>query len=113
MEDDRNQVVAGIKAQVERDEYIVDSYAVADALLKRLRGLAESRPRYGGTDEPGPRYRECSYPASSPSGESVNRRPGSPGTTRPTQVNPGPSAWSRKANSALAREFWGRQAHSS
>jgi hypothetical protein len=110
MEDDRKQTVAGIKAKVERDDYTVDPTAVADALLKRLREMAEARREHVGSEERGPRYRECSYPSSSSSGESANRRPASPGSTRPTQVNPWPSAWSRRAASALAQALWGTQA---
>ncbi len=113
MEDDRNQMLAEIKAKVEREDYVVDPTAVADALLKRLRELAEARRGHVASEERGPRYRECSYPTSLSSGESANRTPVSPDSTRPTQVNPRPPAWSRRASSALARAFWGTQAQSS
>ncbi len=121
MEDDRKHAVAEIKAKVERDEYTVDPVAVADALLKRLRELSERRREHVRTgergpprpDERGPRYNACSYPASSPPGQSAKRRPGWPANTWPIQVSWTASSWSRNAASALARAFRGTQAQSS
>ena len=43
MNQDREQTVAQIKDRVRRGEYEVDPGAVADAILRRLRELAQER----------------------------------------------------------------------
>ena len=65
---------AQLKEQIERGEYQVDPVAVADAMLRRLRGLTQN---------------ECSYPESSPSA-STKATPGVPSTTKPTHVSSAP-----------------------
>ena len=65
---------AELKQQIENGEYQVDPVAVADAMLRRLRGLPERNAQ-----------KECSNPDSSPSA-SVNTTPGGPSTTKPTHV---------------------------
>ena len=65
--------LTGIRDQIERGEYRVDAAAVADAIVRRLRDLAEARTLA---------QNECSYPASG-SSESTNTIAGSPPTTAP------------------------------
>ncbi len=48
MDEDREKV-ANIKARVQHGEYEVDPTAVADALLRRLRELANARAQRFGT----------------------------------------------------------------
>lgn len=89
-----------LKEQIERGEYQIDPVAVADAMLRRLRGLAAPSVQ-----------NECSYPDSSTS-PSVKATPGAPSTTKPTHLSPsrrrGPRAFS--SFSALRA---GTQAHNS
>jgi len=74
------QRLAELKQLIERGDYEVEPYAVADAIVERLRGLAAAASL---ADEP---QNECSKPDNSPSA-SVNTTPAEPGSTRPTQVN--------------------------
>jgi anti-sigma-28 factor FlgM len=69
----REAHLTGIRDQIERGEYRIDAAAVADAIMRRLRELAEARtvPQ-----------NECSYPDSG-SSESTNTTPGSPSTIDP------------------------------
>jgi len=69
----REAHLTGIRDQIERGEYHVDAAAVADAIMRRLRELADARPAP---------QNECSYPDSGPS-ESTNATPGSPCTADP------------------------------
>lgn len=87
--------LAELKQSIERGEYQVDPYAIADAVIERLRAAAE-RVR-----EP---QKVCSNPESS-SSASVNPTPAGPLRTRPTQVN----RWLSGALTALG----GMQAQSS
>ncbi len=83
--------VAEIKEQLEHGEYRVEPDAVADALLRRLRELADAR-----RERVSPRDRAwaaelegqimCSYPDRVPSA-SVKVTSGCPGRTRPTKLS--------------------------
>jgi hypothetical protein len=92
---------AKLKEQIEKGEYEVDPVAVADAMLRRLRGLAQ----------PGAQN-ECSNPESSPSA-STNATPGSPSTTKPTHVRSASRLRGPRAFSRIAAARPGTQAHSS
>lgn len=79
-EDVMDEHLAQLRAQILRGEYQVDPTAVADAILEHLGHSSE-----------------CSYPESDRSA-SVKNTPGSPATTRPTQVSPARLAhWSAAA----------------
>jgi hypothetical protein len=82
MDEDREEKMVGIKEQIERGDYRVDPAAVADAILRRMRGL--ERP---GGQKPGAQNR-CSYPPSFSSSPSTKLTPPAPGTTDPIQVRP-------------------------
>jgi plasmid stabilization system protein ParE len=77
--------LTGIRHQIERGEYQVDAAAVADAIMRRLRELAEARELGRQAQN------ECSYPASG-SSESMNTTPGSPSTTDPMNLSSDRSA---------------------
>jgi hypothetical protein len=70
MTTDRAGKMAGIKEQIERGQYQVDSGAVADAILRRL---ARGRPLLDGPSA----YNKCSYPDNS-APDGANRSPLSP-----------------------------------
>jgi hypothetical protein len=94
---------AQLKQQIENGEYQVDPVAVADAMLRRLRGLAEPSAQ-----------NECSYPDSSPSASaSANTTPGGPSTTKPTHVRSVPRLRGPRALSSIAAVRAGTQAHNS
>ena len=90
-----------LKEQIERGEYQIDPVAVADAMLRRLRGLAAPSAQ-----------NECSYPESSPSA-STKATPGSPSTTKPTHVRSAPRLRGPRAFSSIAAARSGTQAHNS
>ncbi len=92
---------AELKQQIEKGEYQVDPVAVADAMLRRLRGVAASVAQ-----------NECSYPESSPSA-STKATPGSPSTTKPTHVSSAPRLRGPRAFSSFSALRAGTQAHSS
>ena len=69
-----------IKQLVQDDRYRVDPYAVADAIIRRV------RLREGGGMPPGAQN-SCSKPNNS-SPPSTKQTPGSPATTDPIQVRP-------------------------
>jgi hypothetical protein len=92
---------AELKQQIENGEYQVDPVAVADAMLRRLRGLAQPSAQ-----------NECSYPDSSPSA-SVNTTPVGPSTTKPTHVRTAPRLRGPRALSSIVAVRAGTQAHSS
>jgi Anti-sigma-28 factor, FlgM len=70
------QRLAELKQKIDRGEYVVDPWAIADALVERLRA-ASFRAHES--------QKECSYPDSS-SSASVNTMPARPSRTRPTHV---------------------------
>ncbi len=81
--------VTEIKLRIERGEYRVDEFAVADAVLARLRverRVARERRERDQT--------RCSYPER-PEGASSQVNPSPPASTRPIQVMP-PWATSRR-----------------
>jgi hypothetical protein len=92
---------AQLKAQIEQGEYQIDPLAVADAMLRRWRGLAQSSPQ-----------NECSYPDSSTSA-STKATPGSPATTKPTHVRLVPRLNGLRAFLSFAAARAGMHAHSS
>jgi hypothetical protein len=92
---------AKLKEQIEKGEYEVDPVAVADAMLRRLRGLAQ----------PGAQN-ECSKPESSPSA-STKATPGSPSTTKPTHVRSASRMRGARAFSSFSALRAGTQTHSS
>jgi hypothetical protein len=51
MDEERQSKVSDIKEQVRRGSYTVDPRAVADAILRRLHGLAEPSPGTGAQQE--------------------------------------------------------------
>jgi hypothetical protein len=72
-----------IKNQIQTGEYRVDTYQVADAIIRRMvMGLCPA-PSWL-LDGP---QKQCSNPASS-SSASTNATPGDPSTTDPIQVSP-------------------------
>jgi len=87
---------AQLKEQIEKGEYQVDPAAVADAMLRRLRGLDQN---------------ECSNPDNSPSA-STNTTPGSPSTTKPTHVR-SPRLRGPRGFSSFSALRAGTQAHNS
>lgn len=72
-----------IKDQIQTGEYRIDSYQVADAIIRRMViGLCPA-PSWAMAEA----QKACSKPASSPAA-STNVTPGGPSTTDPTQVSP-------------------------
>jgi hypothetical protein len=120
-EKDREEKVADLKQQIEQGEYRVDPTAVANAIMRRVRELAEARlreradrteliePLAERTDRTEPQN-ECSYPDSSP-GASVNTTPVGPSTTDPIQVKP--TVFKRLMRVLTSPVFAGRQTQSS
>src|SRR6266567_3531573 len=94
-EDLMDEYLSELRERISRGEYQIDPLAIADAILDRLGQLSE-----------------CSYPESGRSA-SVKETPGSPATTRPTQLSPAPLAQLSAAASAAARALGGMQAQSS
>ena len=92
---------AQLKEQIEKGEYQVDPVAVADAMLRRLRGLTEFRAQ-----------NECSKPDSSPS-PSVNTAPGAPSTTKPTHIRSVARLRGPRSLSSVIAVRAGTQTHSS
>jgi hypothetical protein len=82
MDEDREEKMVGIKEQIERGNYRVDPAAVADAILRRMRGLEHPGGRPRGAQN------RCSYPDSCSSSPSTKLTPRAPGTTDPIQVRP-------------------------
>jgi Anti-sigma-28 factor, FlgM len=103
-EKDREDKVAELKQRIEQGDYVVDPTAVADAIVRRLRELAQARLRA---------QNECSYPASS-SVASTNEIAAAPSTTSPTRVRPAPF---RRALAGVVSSVFhasaGTQTHSS
>jgi hypothetical protein len=115
MQGERRQAVSKIREQIQRGEYVVDTVAVAEALLARLRALgahwhtargespsggahrhtaaakAPSGDAHGGA---GSRRREahseCSYPHSGAVAP-ANSTPGEPQATSPIHVSSTPA----------------------
>ena len=100
MHNEREARLAMLRAQIAQGDYRVDPYAVADAILRRVRLV--------GTDEPRFDQNECSYPARFPS-TSTKSTPGGPSMTHPSHVNPVLAP----ATSASLRAVGGMQTHSS
>ena len=115
---DREEKVTDLKEQIERGEYSVDPTSVADAIVRRVRELADARIRaLAERVEPADPWtappatqNECSYPDSSP-GASVNTTPVSPSTTDPIQVKP--TALRRLAQALSTPPLAGTQTQSS
>jgi hypothetical protein len=82
-EEDREVRVEDLKELIEKGEYRVDPTAVADAILQRLRELADERTARVQPEN------ECSYPDSL-SGPSVNTAALAASTTEPILVRPVP-----------------------
>jgi hypothetical protein len=78
-DEDREDKVTELKKQIERGEYRVDATAVADAVIRRLRELADARADCAEFQK------ECSYPARS-TGPSRKAIPHGPSRTAPTRV---------------------------
>jgi len=95
----RSMDPATLKERIANGDYEVDPVAVADAMLRRLRGTTD-----------GMAQNECSYPDSSTS-PSAKTSPGVPSTTKPSHVS------SRlrcpRAFSSFSALRAGTQAHSS
>lgn len=94
-EDLMDEHLSELRERICRGEYRIDPTRVADAIIERLRQPSE-----------------CSYPERGLF-ESLKTTPGSPATTRPTQVSPAPLAQLSAAASAAARALGGMQAQSS
>jgi Anti-sigma-28 factor, FlgM len=110
MEQEKPERVAELKARLERGDYEVDPGAVADALLRRLREMRQSRPENVQLYEPRAQN-ECSNPASSPE-ESEKPTRGGPFRTRPIHVSFSPT-WVSSLRAALVRAFGATQTQSS
>lgn len=95
---------AQLKEQIERGKYQVDPVSVADAILRRWRGVGEPVPD--------PVQNECSKPDSSPS-PSVNTTAGAPSATKPTHVRSVPRLRGPRSLSSIIAIRSGTQAHSS
>ena len=76
----KNQHMLTIKQLVQDDRYRIDPYAVADAILRRVRMQEAGGMPFGAQNR-------CWNPDSSPSA-STKQTPGSPCTTDPIQIRP-------------------------
>ena len=97
----RNMDPAMLKERIASGDYEVDPVAVADAIMRRMRGLPEAAPQ-----------KECSYPESS-SSPSVNTTPGVPSTTKPTHVSSPSRLRGPRGFSSFSALRAGTQTHSS
>jgi hypothetical protein len=99
--------VAQLRERISRGDYQVDPLLVADAIIARLhlRALAATRLLQAPDDSE-------SQPDKRPSA-SVKSAPGSPSTTRPTQVRAAPLAHPALAASIVLRAHGGAHAQSS
>jgi Anti-sigma-28 factor, FlgM len=119
MGEDREKTVAELRQQIEQGEYRVDPTAVANAILRRIRDLAQARRDLGQAPQamdpawdPGQYQSECSYPDRSPEA-SVNDMPVAPCTTDPIHVRPTLPTRLRTLVWALRAALGGTQTHSS
>ena len=99
MNTEREARLTMLRAQIAQGDYRVDPYAIADAILRRVRMV---------TTDDAPDQKECSYPASFPL-TSPKSKPGGPSMTHPIQARPVLAT----AASASLRAVGGMHTHSS